>query len=79
MKTLSRDAPPPPPPGAANLTVIVPNWSKEEFFSTMRTGVDNNGHQIRPPMPWKTIGKLDDVELEALYVYLHGLTPIIRK
>ncbi len=77
--TLSGDAPPPSPPGASNLTVIVPQWSKDDFFQAMRTGVDRTGHQIRAPMPWKTIGMLDDVELEAVYVYLHGMSPIIKK
>lgn len=77
--TLSGDAPPPSPPGAANLTLVVPNWSKDEFFQAMRTGVDSSGHQIRPPMPWKQIGLLDDVELEALYDYLHALAPIVAK
>lgn len=74
---LTGNAPPPAPPGAANLTVVMPQWSKDDFFKAMRTGVDPTGHQISPVMPWKTIGKLDDVELEALYVYLHGLTPIL--
>lgn len=73
---LTGNAPPPAPPGASNLTVIVPNWSKDDFFKTMRTGIDPTGRQVSPLMPWKTIGKLDDVELEALYLYLHGLTPI---
>ncbi len=77
--TLSGDAKPPAPPGASNLTVIVPNWSKQDFFQAMRTGVDSTGHQISPPMPWKQIGLLDDVELEALYEYLHALTPIVVK
>ncbi len=73
---LAGNAPPPAPPGAPNLTVIMPHWSKEDFFQAMRTGVDPSGHQISPLMPWKTIGKLDDVELEALYEYLHALPPI---
>lgn len=77
--TLSGDAKPPAPPGAANLTVIVPKWSKQDFFQAMRTGVDSTGHKISPPMPWKTVGLLDDVELEALYEYLHALTPIVVK
>ncbi len=77
--TLSGDAPPPAPPGASNITVIVPKWSKDDFFKAMRTGVDVTGHQIQPPMPWKQIGKLDDVELAALYEYLHGLTPVVKK
>jgi mono/diheme cytochrome c family protein len=74
--TLSADGGTFSPPGAANLTQIVPKWSKADFFQAMRTGVDVTGHQIQEPMPWKQIGKLDDVELEALYQYLHALTPI---
>ncbi len=74
--TLSGDAAP-PAPHAPNLTLIVPNWTREEFIQAIRTGVDKTGHQIQPPMPWKTIRQLDDVELSALYEYLHGLTPIV--
>ena len=55
----------------------MPQWSQDDFFMAMRTGVDKTGHQISPLMPWKTIGKLDDVELEALYEYLHALTPVL--
>ena len=77
--TLSADGGPLAPPGASNLTVVVPEWSKDDFFKAMRTGVDSTGHQISAPMPWQTIGKLDDVELAALYEYLHGLTPITKK
>jgi hypothetical protein len=29
-------------------------------------------------MPWQQIGKLDDVELAALYIHLHALTPIVK-
>jgi mono/diheme cytochrome c family protein len=76
--TLSGDAPPPAPPGP-NLTAIVPKWSREQFIQTMRTGVDPTGHQILPPMPWQEIGRLDDVELTALYEYLHVLTPLVKK
>jgi mono/diheme cytochrome c family protein len=75
--TLSGDSQPPTPPGP-NLTVIVPKWSKEDFFKAMRTGVDPTGHQIDTAMPWKQVGRLDDVELEALYLYLHALTPIAK-
>jgi len=42
----------------------------------MRTGVDPTGRQLSTLMPWKNIGKLDDVELAAMYEYLHSLTPI---
>ena len=77
--TLSKDGGPLAPPNAINITQVVPKWSKDDFFKTMRTGVDPTGHNVEPPMPWKTIGKLDDDELEALYIYLHGLTPIVHQ
>lgn len=77
--TLSADGGALAPPGASNLTQIVPQWTKDDFFKAMRTGIDRDGHQINPPMPWKTIGMLDDTELEAMYLYLHSLTPIATK
>ena len=64
-------------PAGPNLIAIMPKWTLDEFVTTMRTGVDPTGHRLDPiQMPWKSIGKLDDVELAALYEYLHGLTPI---
>ena len=69
----------PPLPPSPNLTLIVPNWSKDEFFQAIRTGVDKTGHQIQPPMPWKTIALLDDIELAAAYEYLHALPPTVKK
>lgn len=76
--TLSGDAAPPAPP-APNLTFIVPNWTRDEFITAMRTGVDKTGHQIQAPMPWKAIAQLDDTELAAIYEYLHGLAPVVHK
>lgn len=77
--TLSGDGGPFAPPGAANLTVVLPKWSKDDFFQAMRTGVDSTGHRLSDKMPWKFVAQLDDVELEAVYAYLHGLTPILPK
>jgi hypothetical protein len=45
----------------------------EEFVTTMRTGTDPGGHQLREQMPWRAIGKMDDEELGALYEYLNHL------
>ena len=54
----------------------MPNWSSDEFITTMRTGVNPIGRALDPEeMPWKSFAKLDDVELSALYEYLHALTP----
>jgi hypothetical protein len=41
----------------------------------MRTGIDPGDHAIQPPMAWKAYGRMDDVELTALYTYLRSLTP----
>jgi mono/diheme cytochrome c family protein len=68
----------PPSPAGPNLTVIVPHWTKDNFLQTIRTGIDPTGHALNPAlMPWKDVSKMDDVELEAIYQYLHSLTPVI--
>ncbi len=49
---------------------LVKDWTLEQFMATMRTGIDPAGHQISGEMPWRPIGKMDDVELGAIYQYL---------
>lgn len=68
-----------PPPGP-NLTVLVPKWSEADFVKTIRTGVDPNGHELNPDeMPWKEISAFaSDNDLQAIFAYLHGLTPIVK-
>jgi hypothetical protein len=36
----------------------------------MRTGVDPNGHEIGEQMPCRSIGRMSDEELRAIYEYL---------
>jgi mono/diheme cytochrome c family protein len=65
------------PPGGPNLTVILPNWSAEDFMKTLRTGVDPSSHALSEEMPWKRVSTFaSDDDLRAMYAYLHGLTPI---
>jgi len=52
---------------------VVKGWTAEEFVRTIRTGVDPSGHELLPVMPWRTIARLDDTELNAIYVYLLSL------
>ncbi len=52
---------------------LVKNWTLDDFITTMRTGVDPNGYQLSEVMPWKATGRMDDVELEAMYLYLVNL------
>jgi mono/diheme cytochrome c family protein len=52
---------------------LVKRWTQEEFINTLRTGVDPSGHTLIPSMPWQNIGRMDDVELAAMYAYLMAM------
>lgn len=66
-------------PKGPNLTAIVPNWTREQFIQTIRTGVDPTGHKLDPAlMIWRELSATyDDEELGAMYQYLHSLPPIV--
>jgi mono/diheme cytochrome c family protein len=52
---------------------VVKHWKLAEFIATLRTGIDPNGHELSPVMPWRPIGRMDDDELAAVYAYLTHL------
>jgi mono/diheme cytochrome c family protein len=60
------------PPIGPDLS-LVSAWSLQDFIKTMRTGIDPDNHQIQEPMPWRTIGKMNDQDLEALFQALTNL------
>ena len=60
------------PPIGPNLKVVR-GWTQEQFITTLRTGVDPGGHALSSQMPWQNIGRLDDEELAAMYLYLTSL------
>ncbi len=60
-------------PPAPSIRAYAQAWTPEQFAETMRTGIDPAGHAIRAPMPWQMIGQMDDVELNALYLYIRSL------
>jgi mono/diheme cytochrome c family protein len=63
-------APAPPLDARGNL----PRWTQEQFVSTLRTGVTPEGTQLDPAMmPWKPLGRMNDTELGALWMYLRTL------
>jgi mono/diheme cytochrome c family protein len=51
----------------------VKQWTAEQFITTMRTGVNPQGYHLSQNMPWKQIGRMDDVELTAIHAYLTSL------
>ena len=53
---------------------LVKGWTQEQFIVTLRTGVDPSGHKLDALiMPWKSIGRMDNEELTAIYLYLSGM------
>ncbi len=53
---------------------LVKDWKRDEFITTLRTGIDPTGYHIDGTrMPWRAIGKMDDEELGAIYEYLTHL------
>jgi mono/diheme cytochrome c family protein len=48
-------------------------WTTEEFITAMRTGIKPGGDLMNPPMPWQSIGRLDDEELTAMHMYMQSM------
>jgi len=68
-----------PEPGAPfspNLTPggVLAIWTVEEFIETMHTGTTPYGKELNPDfMPWKSIAKMTDDDLTAMFLYLQSL------
>jgi len=58
---------------------VVKGWTKEQFMTTLRTGVDPSGHVLAPQMPWQNIGRMDDDELSAVYAYISSLPSLVAQ
>jgi len=63
---------PPPAPPAPNLRPILSALSWDQFFNLVQANA--SAAQPGEVMPWKFVARLDEVELEALYQYLHEVT-----
>ncbi len=75
MLSGGKDPNPEAPPGP-NLTPggALQLWTEQDFINFMRTGVTVSGYQRDPKyMPWETLGKMNDVELGAIFLYLQSL------
>lgn len=71
---------PPDWPAAANLTpgagsAMPPYADSGAFVKMMRTGLRPDGSQVSPVMPFGALAKMNDVDLQALHVYLKTLAP----
>lgn len=70
---------PPDWPPAANLTPhadgAVAKWSEADFMAALRTGKRPDGREVSAVMP-RAFGKLDDLEIKALWAFLQTLPPV---
>lgn len=51
-------------------------WTESDFIRTIRTGVDPAGDTLHPIMPWRTIRRMTDDDLKAMYAYLRTIPAI---
>lgn len=51
-------------------------WTEADFFRALREGKRKDGTDIKPQMPWKAYGQMNDVELKALWAYLQTVPPV---
>jgi cytochrome c553 len=68
---------PPDFPKPANITPDatsgIGNWSKDDFYRVFREGKKPDGSPIDPFMPWQSLGKFSDTELDALWAFLRSV------
>jgi mono/diheme cytochrome c family protein len=70
------------PPGqevpTPNLTPggVLAGWTKEQFFTTIRTGINPGGHRLSDDMPWGNFGQMTDEELGSVWLYLQSLAAL---
>lgn len=52
-------------------------WTEEQFIQTLRTGVTPSGKKLDPElMPWKSMGKMTEEDLQAIWLYLKSLPSV---
>ena len=66
-------------PPATNLTpheTGLKGWTKAQFIKAMREGIRPDGSKVDPVMPWPAMGRMGDVELQALHLFFQSLAPV---
>ena len=55
------------------------NYTQAQFNHLMRDGINNNGYNIYPAMPYANYARLSDDDLAALYAYFtRGMAPVVQ-
>ena len=63
------------PPLGPNLTPggELQGWMEEDFLRIFREGVKPTGTAVSEEMPWREFGRMDDEELQAIWLYLQSI------
>jgi mono/diheme cytochrome c family protein len=56
-------------------TGVMTNWSEEAFVNRFRAGRVYK----TSPMPWGSFSRIEEVDLKAIYRYLHSIAPVNHK
>ena len=63
-----------PPPSDLTASGRLASWSEADFLRSLRTGRTPDGRRLENQwMPWKSIGRMSDLELNAIWKYLESL------
>lgn len=76
----------PTPFGALYVPNITPDdetgigqWTADEFYRMMHTGITRDGSLMYPAMPYPSYTQVTREDSDAIYAYLMSITPIKRK
>lgn len=68
------------PPGTPLTTNLTPtglgSWTEKQFFQVLREGKRPDGTSISDFMPWRSIGKMTNDEIHAIWLYLKTVPPM---
>ncbi|CAG2155936.1 Gluconate 2-dehydrogenase cytochrome c subunit [Cupriavidus yeoncheonensis] len=54
-------------------------WTADDFYRMMHTGVSRDGNLLYPAMPFASYTKVTREDSDAIYAYLMSVTPVKRK
>jgi mono/diheme cytochrome c family protein len=59
-----------------DMTTGIGMMTPQQIFDAMRTGKDENGHYLAPPMPWPVLRNMTDADTWAIVAYLKHIKPV---
>jgi mono/diheme cytochrome c family protein len=64
---------PPHAPPATDISLTgLSGWTSDDFFRSLREGRRPDGSEISEYMPWRSLGRMTDDEISAIWLYLRS-------